>query len=37
MKHVVDSINRFCSQETHVLCADGQVIYLIYDIHILGL
>lgn len=37
MKHVVDSINRFCSQETHVLCADGQVIYLTYDIHILGL
>ena len=28
MKHVVDSVNRFCSEDTHVLCADGQVIYM---------
>ena len=37
----VDSVNRFCSADTHVLCADGQVIYNRYillityiDIHI---
>ena len=28
MKHVVDSVNRFCSEDTHELCADGQVIYI---------
>ena len=27
MQHVVDSVNRFCSADTHVLCADGQVMY----------
>ena len=27
MQHVVDSVNRFCSAETHVLFADGQVMY----------
>ena len=37
MKHVVDSVNRFCSEDTHVFCADGQVVYLTYDIHILNL
>ena len=30
MKHVVDSVNRFCSEDTHVLCADRQVIYMRY-------
>ena len=27
-KHVVDSINRFYSEDTRVLCADGQEIYM---------
>jgi Plavaka transposase len=27
MKHVVDSINAFCSDDKHLLCADGKVIY----------
>ena len=26
MKHVVDFVKRFCSADTHVLCADGKVI-----------
>ena len=34
MKHVVDSVNRFCSADTHLLCADGQVIYNEYDMFI---
>ena len=30
MKHVVDSINGFCSADKHLLCADGKVIYHAY-------
>jgi hypothetical protein len=37
MKHVVDSINVFCSADKHLLCADGKVIYLIYTLFILVL
>ena len=32
MKYVVDSVNRFCSADTHVLCADGKVIFHRYPV-----
>ena len=32
MKHVVGSVNRFCSAGTHVLCAYGKVISLRYPV-----
>ena len=32
MKLVADSVNRFCSEDIHVLCADGQVRYMRYII-----
>ena len=35
MKRVVDFVNRFCSEDTHVLCADGQVIDMRYTVLIL--
>ena len=34
IKRVVDSVNKFCSEDTQVLCADGQVIYMRYTIPI---
>ncbi len=37
MNHVVDSVNKFCSADTHVLCADGKVIFHTYLILILEL
>ena len=30
MKHVVDSVNKFCSTDKYLLCADGKVVYLGY-------
>ena len=35
MKHVVDSVNWFCSEDTNMLCADGQGIYMRYTALIL--
>ena len=32
MTLVVDSVNRFCSEDTHVICADGQVMYMRYTV-----
>jgi len=30
--HVVDMVNRFCGEDKHVLCADGQVNTCIYSV-----
>jgi hypothetical protein len=30
MKHLVDSINKFCSTESHIMYADGKVVFLLY-------
>ena len=30
MKHVVDSINKFCSNDSHIMCADCKVVFLLY-------
>ena len=29
MKHVVDSINKFCSTDSHIMCAHGKVVFLL--------
>jgi hypothetical protein len=30
MKHVVDSINKVCSTDSHIMCTDGKVVFLLY-------
>ena len=30
MKHMVDSIKKFCSTDSHIMCADGKVVFLSY-------
>ena len=34
MKHVVDSVNRLCSEDTRVLCADVLMLYMRCKVHI---
>jgi hypothetical protein len=30
IKHVVDSINKFYSTDSHIMCSDGKVVFLSY-------
>jgi hypothetical protein len=30
VKHVVDSINKFCSTDSHIMCSDGKMVFLLY-------
>ena len=30
MKHLVDSINKLCSTESHIMYADGKVVFLLH-------